>query len=237
MKDRNVYGNINSIQTLGTLDGPGMRYVIFMQGCPLHCGCCHNPEAIDLNGGTLYSAGELVDKILNYKEYFGSDGGITVSGGEPLLQPEFLKSLFRLCRKNGIKTCLDTSGCILNKKVMQLLKYTDHVLLDIKYTDNEKYLKYVGCNISAPIQFLDYIEEMKITTWIRQVIIPTLNDSENDIKQLAEISKKYSCVSKIELLPFKKICKSKYDRLNRAFPFESYPEPTPEQMRSLENLI
>ena len=109
-----IKGRVHSIQTLGTLDGPGVRFVLFLQGCPLRCACCHNPDTWDLEGGTLYTAKEILDKVLRYKEYFGKTGGITISGGEPLLQSEFAFELFSLCKENGIHTCLDTSGCLIN---------------------------------------------------------------------------------------------------------------------------
>ncbi|MBR5241599.1 MAG: 4Fe-4S cluster-binding domain-containing protein, partial [Clostridia bacterium] len=121
-------GRVHSIQTLGTLDGPGVRFVIFMQGCNLRCGCCHNPDTWSFEGGKIYTAEELLKKIMNYRTYFGKDGGVTVSGGEPLLQAEFIKELFILCHDNGINTCLDTSGSILNDGVKELLAHTDRVL-------------------------------------------------------------------------------------------------------------
>ena len=131
-----AYGFVNSIQTLGTLDGPGVRFVVFMQGCPLKCGYCHNPETQELSGGKEYTADQIVASVLRYKEYFGENGGITVSGGEPLLWANFVEELFTLCKKDGINTCLDTSGSILNNAVKEMLTHTDRVLLDIKYTND-----------------------------------------------------------------------------------------------------
>ncbi len=211
-------GRVSSFQSLGTLDGPGIRYVVFLQGCPLRCGCCHNPETHDINGGTEYSADEIVQKVIKYKEYFGIDGGITLSGGEPLMQAEFATEIFKKCKQNGINTCLDTSGCILNDSVKELLQYTDYCMLDIKYSDDERYQKYVGCGIKTPLEFLGYLTEQGIPTRIRQVVIPTINDSEADIEALAELLKDYK-FHKIELLPFKKICQTKYDNMGKEFPF------------------
>lgn len=215
-------GRVSSLQSLGTLDGPGIRFVVFMQGCPLRCACCHNPETHDLNGGEEYTADEIVEKVVKYKEYFGETGGITLSGGEPLLQPEFAADIFKKCKQNGINTCLDTSGCILNDKVKELLKYTDYCMLDIKYATEEYYQKYVGCSIDTPLEFLDYLNEQGITTRIRQVIVPTVNDTDDDIDALYSIIKGKK-IDKVELLPFKKICQTKYDAMGKEFPFGALP--------------
>ncbi|MBR3589070.1 MAG: 4Fe-4S cluster-binding domain-containing protein, partial [Clostridia bacterium] len=155
-------GRIHSLQSLGTVDGPGIRYVVFLQGCNLRCGCCHNPDTWDMSQGTKYTAEEILQKVLRFREYFGTDGGITVSGGEPLLQAEFCTELFSLCHENGINTCLDTSGSILNDSVKKLLSHTDRVLLDIKYTTDSLYQKYVGCSMDKPLAFLAYLNEKKI---------------------------------------------------------------------------
>ena len=232
-----IQGKINSIQSLAASDGPGVRFAVFMQGCNLRCGCCHNPDTWLFDGGTEYTAEEIVNKAIRYKEYFGKDGGITVSGGEPLLQADFVKELFALCHKNGINTCLDTSGSILNSSVKALLSETDRVLLDIKYTDNALYEKHVGCKIEAVTEFLDYLNGQKIPVTLRQVIIPTLNDNETNIIALKDIAEKHACVDKIELLPFRKLCKVKYDTLGIKFPFEDIPEPSKETMERLENLL
>ena len=221
-----VTGRIHSFQSLGTVDGPGVRFVVFMQGCPLRCACCHNPDTWDMEGGTEYTTDEVFSKILRYSEYFGKDGGVTVSGGEPLLQSEFVTALFKLCREAGIDTCLDTAGVHLGEKEKALLSVTDRVLLDIKYVTDEMYKKYVGCSIEKPLEFLAYLNEQNIDTTIRQVNIPTLNDSENDILLLKDMVKKYSCVKKIELLPFRKICQTKYDSMNIPFPLSHLPEST-----------
>ena len=149
-----INGRIHSIQSLGTVDGPGVRFVVFLQGCPLRCSCCHNPDTWDINGGCEKSPLEVVSKAERFKEYFGKDGGITLSGGEPLLQAEFSSEIFSMCKEKGINTCLDTSGCILDESVKALLDVTDRVLLDIKYTTEEDYLKYVGCSMKKPLEFL-----------------------------------------------------------------------------------
>lgn len=230
-------GLINSIQSLGALDGPGIRFVVFMQGCNLRCGCCHNPDTWDMKGGTEYSPEEIVSKAIRYKEYFADEGGITVSGGEPLLQAEFVSELFRLCRFEGINTCLDTSGNILNDNIKELLDYTDRVLLDIKYSNNEDYLKYSGCRLDNVLEFLHYLNKKNIPVTLRQVIIPTLNDNRENILFIKQLAEKYHCIDKTELLPFKKICKVKYDKLKIPFAFESIPEPDASLMEQLNSLL
>ena len=230
-------GYINSIQSLGTLDGPGIRYVVFLQGCNLRCGCCHNPETWNLKEGKKISSKEIVNNAKRYKEYFSNKGGITLSGGEPLLQADFSKDIFELAHKEGINTCLDTSGSILNESVKGLLNVTDYVLLDLKYTSNDLYQKYVGCKLDNVLEFLSYLNEINKPTIIRQVIIPSLNNSKEDILKLKEITSNYPCIKKIELLPFKKICQSKYDNLNIEFKFKDLDTPSKELMDKLNNLI
>lgn len=237
MIENYLQGKINSFQSLGTVDGPGVRFVVFMQGCPLRCGCCHNPDTWDKNTGNIYSTKQVLDKVLRFTEYFGEKGGITASGGEPLLQSEFLTELFSMCRQNNINTCLDTSGAILNEKVKSLLSKTDRILLDIKYTNSDDYINFVGCSLDKVIEFLEYLNSKKIPTTIRQVIIPTLNDSEENIKNLNDIILKHQCVDSVELLPFKKICKVKYDNLSIPFPFDKYSTPSKELMQKLNSLI
>ena len=230
-------GRIHSIQSMGTLDGPGVRFVIFTQGCPLRCKCCHNPDTWATDGGKLYTADELVRRALRFREYFGEDGGVTVSGGEPLLQATFVSELFELCHKEGINTCLDTSGYILNSEVKALLLHTDRVLLDMKYTTESDYRDYVGCSMKAPLEFLDYLDEKKIPTTLRQVIIPTVNDTDEQVRRFGCIAKLHSNVDKVELLPFRKICQVKYDSMGIKFPFAHIPEPDGEMMRRLERIL
>lgn len=237
MTENKITGRVHSIQSMGTLDGPGVRFVIFLQGCPLRCKCCHNPDTWDFQGGTEYTAEEIIKRALRFKEYFGHDGGVTVSGGEPLLQAEFAREIFELCNKNGINTCIDTSGCILNDKIKALLSVTDRVLLDIKYTTDTLYRENVGCSISDPIAFLDYLCEMNIPTTLRQVIIPTKNDTEENILALKNIVTTHTNVDKVELLPFRKICQVKYDKMGLEFPFGDIPEPTREKIAELEKLL
>ena len=228
-----MIGRVHSIQSLGTVDGPGVRFAVFLQGCPLRCKCCHNPDTWDFEGGSEYTAEELVDKAKRYREYFGDKGGITLSGGEPLMQAEFCCEVFKLCHDEGINTCLDTSGVVLNGAVKQLLCHTDRVLLDLKYTDDALYRENVGCSLDAPLEFLDYLNEKGIPTTIRQVIIPTVNDDKQSVGALKSIADSYPCIDKVELLPFKKICQVKYDHMAIPFPFGHLPEPTSDEIDSL----
>ena len=232
-----LVGIVHSIQSLGTVDGPGVRFVVFMQGCNLRCKCCHNPDTWRLAEGKEYSAEEIVKKALRYKEYFGEKGGITLSGGEPLLQADFAREVFSLCKKERIGTCLDTSGNILNESVKALLEHTDRVLLDLKYTEDALYRENVGCEMGAVLNFLSYLNEKNIPTTLRQVIIPGINDNEKNILKLKEIAKKHTVVDKIELLPFRKICQTKYDEMQIDFPFKDIPEPENKAMDSLNKML
>ena len=237
MNQCNMIGKIHSFQSLGTLDGPGVRFVVFTQGCNLRCGCCHNPDTWDMNNAKEIDTNEIIKKVIRYKEYFGTQGGITVSGGEPLLQPNFVRELFIKAHEENINTCLDTSGSILNDDVKELLEHTDYVLLDLKYTSNDLYNKYVGCSLNVVLDFLKYLNQINKHTIIRQVIIPSLNDSKEDILKLKELTKEFKCIQKIELLPFKKICEVKYKNMNIDFKFKNFDTPSKEKMHELNSLL
>ena len=228
---------VHSVQSLGTLDGPGVRFVVFLQGCHLRCKCCHNPDTWQLQAGEELPAAELARRAARYREYFGNDGGITLSGGEPLLQAESAYELFSLCHEAGIHTCLDTSGAVMNDAVRRLLTVTDRVLLDIKYTDDAAYRENVGCSINLVMEFLNLLETMKIPTTLRQVIIPALNDTGENILALKRLRDDYACVDSVELLPFRTLCQTKYDALSIPFPLRETPEPTREKMAQLQELL
>ncbi len=232
-----ITGRIHSFQSLGTLDGPGVRFVAFLQGCPLRCGCCHNPDTWDADGGSAYTAAEVVTRALRCRPYFGAEGGVTLSGGEPLMQKAFAAEVFRLCHENQLHTCLDTSGCYSPEDCEQVLAHTDRVLLDIKYTTPENYRQHVGCQLEAPMRFLAHLNQRGIPVTLRQVTIPTLNDTPEDVKALLAIAQAHSCVDKVELLPFRKICQTKYDILKKPFPFGHLPEPAPAHMEKLRSLL
>ena len=228
---------VHSIQSLGTLDGPGVRFVVFLQGCHLRCKCCHNPDTWDLSAGEEYSADELFRRALRYREYFGKEGGITLSGGEPLLQAEAAYELFSLCRDAGIHTCLDTSGAVMNENVLKLLTVTDRVLLDVKYTDDTAYRENVGCSITPVLEFLSLLNKKKVSTTLRQVVIPTLNDNKENMLALKQIRDAHSCVDGVELLPLRKLCHTKYEAMKIPFPLQHIPEPTQERMDELRRLL
>ena len=190
-----------------------------------------------MNEGKEYSPEEIVSRVVRFKEYFGSEGGITVSGGEPLLQADAVRTLFELCHENAVNTCLDTSGSIMNDKVKALLDVTDRVLLDIKYTDEDSYRAHVGCGMQECLEFLDYLSEKNIPVTLRQVIIPGLNDNEENIAKLKLIADSHKNVDKRELLAFRKICQVKYDKMGIEFPFGHIPEPSRVKMDELSALL
>ena len=228
---------IHSIQSLGTLDGPGVRFVVFVQGCHLRCKCCHNPDTWDPRQGQELPVEELARRAARYKEYFGAEGGITVSGGEPLLQAKAVYKLFSLCREQGIHTCLDTSGSVMNGDVDRLLTVTDRVLLDVKYTNDADYRENVGCSLHPVLDFLSLLKERNIPTTLRQVIIPGLNDSVENMAALKKIRDAHPCVDKVELLPFRKLCSTKYEALGIPFPLADVPEPAAEKMAELNGSL
>lgn len=227
-------GRVSSLYSGGTADGPGVRMVVFFSGCPLRCGYCHNPET--WQSGNTMEEGELLDKILSCKPYFGSRGGVTFSGGEPLMQPEFLLRMIELCRKHGINTCVDTAGSILKEGQKKALRAADLVILDLKFNDNEQYCLYTGGDFDTPFNTLRYLDEIGKQTWVRRVVVPGLNDSDEDVGKLNDLAG-FSCVSKIQLLPFKKLCREKYQNLGIPFAFEKYDEASEELIAKKQKLI
>ncbi|MBQ2241273.1 MAG: pyruvate formate lyase-activating protein [Clostridia bacterium] len=226
-------GRINSIQTLGTVDGPGVRFVLFMQGCPLRCAYCHNPDTWDFAGGYEVSTEEIFEKVKRYREYFGKDGGITVSGGEPTAQADFVRKLFSLCKSEGIHTALDTSGCLWNEKIEKLLEVTDLCLLDYKMCNADDYEKYTRCKKESVDFFLSELQKRSIDTWLRQVIVKGITDSADSVKVLYEVADSHPCVKKVELLKFRKLCAPKYKNLGVEFPFGNIPETTAEDISAI----
>ncbi len=228
-----IQGKIHSFQSLGTVDGPGVRTVVYFQGCPLRCSCCHNPDTWDFGGGEEYTSEGLLKKIIRFEAYFSNGGGVTFSGGEVLMQSEFAYEVFCLLKERGIHTCIDTSGCVLDDSVKKLLSVTDLVLLDVKYTDKEQHLKYTGANLEDVLAFLEYCNGISKPIWLRQVIIPTVNDTKEQVKQLYLLKEKYPCVEKVQLLPFRKLCLEKYENMGLEFPFSHIPEASREQCEAL----
>ena len=232
-----MIGYVHQIQSLGTVDGPGVRFTVFLKGCNLRCKCCHNPDTWDISGAQEYTAEQILEKLTHYREYFGDTGGITFSGGEPLLQSDFVYEVFSLCKQIGINTCLDTSGSVINDSVKKLLTVTDRVLLDIKYTSDKLYLDNVGCRLTSVLDFLKELQKHNIPTTLRHVIIPSLNDNKESILKLKGIAENHPCVDKIELLPFRKICQVKYDNMGLDFPFADILEPDKKTMDFLSKLL
>ena len=212
MKVCNMLGYINKIETMGLVDGPGIRTVIFMQGCPLRCLFCHNPETWELKKGEEYTPLALVNKIKRYKNYYGKDGGVTFSGGEPLIQSEFLIETCKLLKKENINICLDTSGVGTN--INEVLDLIDLVIFDVKSIDKTGYKKMTGSDINRSLEFLNICNKKNKKMWVRQVIVPGINDNEEYINKLALFLKNIKNLEKVELLPYHTMGVNKYKDLN-----------------------
>ena len=194
-------GRIHSFESLGAVDGPGIRFVIFMQGCSLRCKYCQNRDTWDIHGGTEYECDEIFEKILRYKSYIAHDGGVTISGGEPLLQASFLIELFNKLKKEGIHTCIDTSGnVVLNDEIKRLIDLTDLFLLDIKCINDKVCKELTGVSNKKELEFARYLSDNNKKMWIRQVLIPAITDDEKDLKDLSKFIKSLNGVEKIEIL-------------------------------------
>ena len=229
-------GRINSIQSLGTVDGPGVRAVIFAAGCPLRCMYCHNPDTWHIDDGSLLDTEELRQKITRLYPYI-KDGGVTLSGGEPCMQAEFFAELAEKLSTDGLHIALDTSGCIINEQVIDLLRFTNLLLLDIKFTSEDDYKRYTGGSLSRTLDFLAIAEKMNTPVWVRHVVIPGINDTKGDILRLREIMDGYSCIKKCELLPFKKLCVPKYESLGIPFPLADTPACEADRIEYLYGFI
>lgn len=231
-----MIGKINSIESMGLVDGPGVRFVVFMQGCPLRCKFCHNPETWELNGNKdNYTPEELIKKILNYKPYFKRNGGVTFSGGEPLMQKEFLLECLKLCKKNDINTCLDTAGSILDCE--EILKYTDLVLLDIKGTNKKNYEEMTHGNFDNAIKFIKLCEKLNKKLWLRVVIVPGINDTKEYIYELFKFIKPIKNVEKIEFLPYHTLGVHKYEDLKITYPLKGVHDMDKDKCKKLENML
>ena len=233
---KKIIGNISSEESMGLVDGPGIRYVVFLQGCKLRCKYCHNPETWALAGGHEVTAQELVAKIERFKPYFDDEGGVTFSGGEPLLQPEFLLECLKLCKEKGIHTVLDTAGVGFGD-YEELLYYTDLVILDVKAVDEEEYTELTGQNIKFFKQFLEACKQQNKKMWIRQVIVPGLNDDLAHVQKLKDFVATLQNVEKVELLPYKTIGVHKYRDLKIRYRLEGTPDMDEEKCKQLENIL
>ncbi|MBP0010251.1 MULTISPECIES: pyruvate formate-lyase-activating protein [unclassified Roseofilum] len=222
-------GIIHSIETCGTVDGPGIRFVIFTKGCPLRCLYCHNPDSRCIEDGEAISVDELMVEIEKYRSYFQfSGGGVTVTGGEPLMQPEFVKEIFQRCRQIGVHTALDTSGYINVEMAKPVLDYTDLVLLDIKSFDPQIYKKVTHVSIEPTLDFARYLNEIQKPTWIRFVLVPGLTDAFNNVKGLAEFVALFENVEKVEILPFHKMGEYKWQQLGYDYQLKNTEPPSQE---------
>lgn len=236
MKD--LIGNIHSIESFGTVDGPGIRFIVFMQGCPLRCLYCHNPDSWDTVHAPKYqmTPAELLAEVMKYK-HFIQKGGVTATGGEPLLQAAFLTEFFRLCREAGFHTALDTSGCLFSSQIQLLLEQTDLVLLDIKAINPEQYSTLTGGRLDATLRFLDYLQEIGKDTWIRHVIVPGITDNDDLLTTLAEYLSHYSVVKKVELLPYHTMGTNKYEQMNLKYKLKGVEPLSTERLENARQIF
>ncbi len=231
-------GRIHSVETLGTVDGPGLRFIVFTQGCPLRCLYCHNPDTWERNNGKETDTADLIKEIKRYLPYMkASGGGITVSGGEPLLQPEFVLDLFKKARELGITTALDTAGSIIPSNIDELLEYTDLVLLDIKHVDDEGHRAITGLSNQNNRKFAAILEEKGIPVWIRHVLLPGYTDDAETLRKLGKYVDTLSNVEKIEVLPYHKMGEYKWEALGITNKLKHVKPPTAEEAEKAYHLI
>ncbi|MBO4523892.1 pyruvate formate-lyase-activating protein [Ruminococcus sp.] len=234
-------GRIHSTESFGTVDGPGIRFVIFFQGCPLRCKYCHNPDTWDFSGGIETTAEELMKEYDSYKEFLKS-GGITATGGEPLAQPEFLAELFALAKSKGVHTCLDTSAGVFNpkqtEKIDEVLKNTDLIMLDIKHIDNEMHKELTGIENSNILNFAEHIRDLDIPVWIRHVVVPGITDKYEELFALGEYLSTLHNLKALDVLPYHDMAKPKYAELGLEYPLGDTPPLTKaEAIKARETII
>ena len=216
------FGKIHSIETGGTVDGPGIRFLIFMQGCPLRCKYCHNRDTWNFDSGNKINVSDLVTTIKRYVPYMkASNGGVTISGGEPLLQPDFILNLFKELHQINIHTCIDTAGSLpLTEKIKELINKTDLFLVDIKHIDEKKCKELTGSSNKNELAFINYLSSINKPMWIRQVLIPGITDNEQDLLKLKEYLTSLSSVQKFEFLPYHDLGKYKWKEFQEDYPLE-----------------
>lgn len=232
-------GYVHSYETFTTVDGPGIRFILFLTGCPLRCKYCHNPDTWKL-GNKNYTAQEIVDQILKYKNYY-KNGGVTISGGEPLLQIDFVIEVLKLCKENNLHTAVDTSGItfdINNKeKFIELNKYCDLFLLDIKEVDEQKHIELTGkCNKNI-INFAYFLDECHKKVWIRHVIVPTINTDEKNLLDTRKFLNTLHNIEKVEVLPYHTLGKDKYTKLGIKYPLEGIRVPNDEEISLARKIL
>ena len=228
---------VHSIETFGTHDGPGLRLVIFLQGCNLRCLYCHNPDSWERCGGKLMKRLELIKLAEKQREYFGKDGGVTVSGGEPTLQVKNLTRLFRSLKMRGINTALDTNGTIVSDEVKGLYKYTDLLLLDVKHIDDKLHMKLTGGSNKNVFKMAEFREKSGKNMWIRYVLLPGWNTSEKYLKQFGEYFKDYKTIEKVEILPYHTLGVYKYKELGLEYKLSKVKPPTKENIENAKKIL
>lgn len=222
--------NVHSIESLGTYDGPGIRLVIFLQGCNFKCLYCANPDTIAYEGGKSYAVEDLVQMAERQRPFFGKKGGVTVSGGEPLMQAKGLIELFTQLKQKGFSTCIDTNGGILTSTTKELMAHTDLVLLDIKHIDNAQHKKLTGMSNERTLAFADYLAEINQPTWMRYVLVPGYSDAPADLHALGQRLAGMANVEKLEIQPYHKLGVHKYEALGWKYALTDVPSNTPEQL-------
>lgn len=236
--DLKYYAKVHSIESFGTVDGPGIRFVLFLQGCHLQCKYCHNRDTWDMNGGEYKSLDNIFEKIMKYKNYIYPNGGVTVTGGEPLLQVKFLIELFEKLKKENIHTCVDTSGMVaLTDDIKKLLSLTDLVLLDIKHINSEKCKNLVGFNNEKELAFARYLSDNNIHMWIRQVLVPGYTDDEQDLLKLKNFISSLNTVDKVEILPYHDMGRYKWERLGLKYELDGVRVANDDDVTRAKNLL
>ena len=234
--DREIVGRVHSIESFGAVDGPGIRFVVFLQGCPLQCRYCHNPDSWDPAYGKKMSAGALLEEILSYRNFI-KNGGVTISGGEPLLQHEFVRELLAGCREHGVHTAVDTAGSIPLAVCKGAVDAADMLLLDIKDIDSGDCEKLTGMGNERAFELLDYCESVQKPVWIRHVVVPSLTLDWDKLARLADKLSGYGCVEKVELLPFHKMGEYKWETLGRTYSLADVQPPTREEMEKAREIF
>lgn len=233
-----IKGRVHSVESFGTVDGPGIRYIVFLQGCPLRCKYCHNRDTWAMCGGKEMTAEEVVKDALKYRTYMEvSGGGITVSGGEATAQPEFLYEIFKEAKANGIHTCLDTSGYRSPESISKVLEVTDLVLLDLKHMVPEKAKDLAGINIEKTFKFAKYLDEHKIPVWIRHVLVPGVTDSEENLNLMGEFVSKLNNVDRFEILPYHTLGVHKWEDMGLEYPLEGIEQASDDDVKRAKDII